>query len=69
MREIGYEWSSRRSESIASFFNTLFKCIVALSYLIQQKSHNDMLCDIYLILSKDICYAWHNLCASDTKHL
>ena len=22
-----------------------------------------------LILSKDICYAWHNLCASDTKHL
>lgn len=46
----------KRSESIASFFNTLFKCIVALSYLIQQKFHNDMSCDIYLSLSKGICY-------------
>lgn len=45
----------KRSESIASFFNTLLKCIVALSYLIQQKFHNDMSCDIYLSLSKGIC--------------
>lgn len=45
----------KRSESIASFFNTLFKYIVALSYLIQQKFHNDMSCDIYLSLSKGIC--------------